>query len=275
MFRRYFKIELKRGFQNWYYVLALVVMCVLTSIHFVTQVLPLQPYIIQVNPEKGLGYIYTVFGTWMGSNFTNVYTMVFYMTVPLAASLPFASSYFTDKKDGYIKGLFIKGNKKYYYLAKYMVVFLTAGSICVIPQILNLMLTMTVMPSALPQVGGFYSIFYSSMFADVFYSHPYIYLAIFMIINFCVIGSIATVALIVSFFVNNRYVVMFSPFILFMLMHFLGEFVLGQNWSPYYLIMPFQPYTLNNTGITCTYVAGIFLATFLAFYIGGKKNDTF
>lgn len=86
-----------------------------------------------------LHFPYTVIDTWLGAN-TDVYYEVFNRVVPLLVAIPYAASYYTDKRSGIINNYYVRTKRINYLVAKLAAVFLTGGAIVVFPLLLTLYL---------------------------------------------------------------------------------------------------------------------------------------
>lgn len=76
---------------------------------------------------KNKGYIQppVLLDGWLGTDFTSVLEHFFYLTLPLLAAVPWADSYHTEKKNGYLKMVYTKTSRMRYLLSKYAVAFLS------------------------------------------------------------------------------------------------------------------------------------------------------
>lgn len=267
-----FKLELYRAFHNTYYYIALIMGCAIAVAHFVVSVLPKTHGITGLS---NIEYPWSVFNSCMPLDMTGYMTEIFYYAIVLIATLPFGMSYYTDLRGGYIKNIYTRMNAKGYLFGKYIAVFLSAGTICVIPLILNTLLTMAALPALCPQVGTMqFPIRSSAMLCQLYYTYPFAYLGIYFIIDFVVIGLFACMALTVSKWVYNRYLVLFTPFILFFLMQTVFTYTEIPQAAPWFLLLPIQPHW-QKPYIVIAEILILFIISFSTFYFGGgKKHDT-
>ena len=127
------KFELKRAFINRFFVISVLLGSIISVLQTVEASLP---YAFSINFVYDI-YPMSVFNSYIGLSMTSVWTYVFFMIFPLIASLPYSSSYLSDVKGGYVKTIFIKTKKIYYFLAKLFAVFLSGGTVVLLPLILN------------------------------------------------------------------------------------------------------------------------------------------
>ena len=106
----------------------------------------------------------------------------------------------------------IPGEKSIYMVAKSIAVFITAGVSAVFPLLLNLMLTMTVLPVI---TYDWYQLpNYKAVFMKLAIKNVVVYSLVYMILIFVFAGLIAGLALSLSLYANNRFVVMSLPFLI-------------------------------------------------------------
>lgn len=143
---RMIRIELYRAFHGKELKAAMLLGGLLGVAHFVLEVIPLVKHIFDgYNPYIASSVVGNVSEGWMGG-MINAEINIYQMVVFLLITIPYAASYYTDRKSGILKNIAIRGEKSIYMVAKSIAVFITAGVSAVFPLLLNLMLTMTVLP---------------------------------------------------------------------------------------------------------------------------------
>lgn len=266
------KTELKRAFKNKYLLFALLIGCAISLWHTVENVLPIVQY-LEGNLKGALPH--SVFNKWMGGENYTLQPALYYIIVPLLVTLPFGASFYQDRKSGYLKNIFTRTDKKQYYKAKYIAVFLSGGIAGVVPLLFNFLSTAMFLPLILPQVAaGTFSVYEGGLFADLFYTNPYAFLAIYMVMNFVFFGLLATIALVAGHTMENYFVVLLTPFLYYILFMFITNFTGNTNYNMQYFLRPSLPVRADLIGVL---VEGVVLAVVtLWLFIGkGAKNETF
>lgn len=266
------KLELYRAFHNAGFPIAVFLGSIIAVVQFVFRVLPEMDYI--VDTSINLSYPLSIFNTCLMLDLGGFYSYLYYYAVMLIAVIPFGVSYYTDLREGYIKNVYTRMDRKGYLIGKYISVFVSAGFVCVIPLILNLLLTSMVMPSLLPQVAtGRFSIGGLAMLKELFYAHPWIYIGIYLLFDFIMTGLFACTALVMAKLVYNKYIVLFAPFLLFILAQTVAQFSYYNAAGPYY-IMDASQTIWENLPTVIIEIVFLFLFTFITFYfMGGRKKD--
>lgn len=209
-FKRVLKIELYRAFINKLFIFAVLAGSIITISHVIFNVIPMTEFLDDyLNYDKPMMDVHGVFNKWIGGQSFTMQPFLYYLLLPILVTIPFADSFFTDKKSCYIDNIFIRTNKKNYYFSKLIAVFFSAGIVILIPLLINLMLTAMILPSINPQIsGGTFPIVANSMWAELFYTHPYIYVFGYLLIDFIFAGLIASISLVVSFWAEHRFIVL-------------------------------------------------------------------
>lgn len=212
------------------------------------------------------------FTEWIGASYT-AQSFLYYLILPILACIPFADSFFTDKKSGYIKNVLIRANRKDYFMGKYLATFIAAGIAVIVPLIVNLIITSMFLPSYIPNVSTYGQIGQVSMWSKVFFTHPYIYILGYLIIDFIFSGFIATIGLSISLIAEYRFMVIIAPFLIYVFIYsVLGSF----NLESYIPLIFLQPYSYKNKFIIILLETVImFLITASTFLIKGKKEDIY
>ena len=264
------KLELYRAFYNPGFLLAILAGCIIAGAHFFHQVLPKTAMIFS---GYNIDYPVNLFNSMLPLDYVSFYGSIYYYAVPLLAVLPSGVSYYQDLKSGYRKNLCIRMDKKAYLAGKYLAVFLSAGVVCVVPLLFNLMLTSAVLPALTPQKGtNLFAIIESSFLAELFYTKPFLYLLLYLLVDFVMTGTLACVALGISAFVRNRYIVLFAPFLLFFLLQAVSEYTGYRGWNPYNIMNPVDSGVV--TGMHVLMEAGAFLLIGGgSFILGGGRKD--
>jgi len=184
---------------------------------------------------------------WMGNDFIQSTTGLFFMLVPILAVIPYGWSYFSEKKSGYIKNITTRVSREKYFISKYIATFLSGGLVVVIPLVLNFIICACVMAAYTPDVNEviYFGIYEESLWSEVFYNSPLLYRLLYIMLNFVFSGLWATMVFAVSFFVKNRFALMIGPYLLLIFVKFLSENVLMDIL--YYEVSPFN--FLRGTGV--------------------------
>lgn len=221
--KRILKIELERAYRSRTMTAALGIGYLIAIIQFIKVVFPRTQSVLGYFDGTVITYPYSVFNAWLGMDDVNPWLSIYLMIFPILAALPYGASWFEDWKSGYVKNICLKVKRWKYMLAKYIAVFLSGGTTVVLPLLLNLLLTASVLPSLLPSMNGLFGVGGVGMFAGIFYTHPYVYTFIYLIMYFIYGGVFSTIALAAANFIKYKFIVVLAPFMVYFLLGILGD----------------------------------------------------
>lgn len=266
------KIELSRALRSKAFLLAIAIGSIITIVHFSKYGLHASNYILL---GKG-DYPLSAYQQWLGVTPISIETYLFYLIAPIIAAMPFADSFFTDKKSGYIKNVFIRTKKSCYYIAKYIATFISGGLAIATPLILSFLLTVLFIPTVIPDISsGTNTIVNLSMWDGLYYKFPLLYTALYIAIDFVFYGLIATIALSISDKIENKFVCLFSPFLYYIVTSFLIRSLNLSIYDPSIFLLPYQPLFNLKISIIVFEMMILLAITFGGFYIKGVRNDTY
>ena len=100
-----------------------------------------------------------------------------------------------------------------FMLARFIATFISGGLVTMLPLLLNLCATMMFIPALKPSGNGLFIHSGAYIMGNLFCEHPLIYVLIYVLQFFIYGGSFALVSLAVSFFIDNTFLVIISPFV--------------------------------------------------------------
>ena len=116
------KIEFQRLFRSVTFYISLGIGLILTMTQFVMVGLQESMHILDAYSPKGISEPSGVFSSYFGmAGPPLVYRQIYYLILPILAGFAYATTFCADHNSGYVKNLYTRTNKKYYYAAKYIV----------------------------------------------------------------------------------------------------------------------------------------------------------
>ena len=267
---RLLKFELKRAFDNIYFLIAVLLGCVITVFDFFNSTYPA----LWLNQAPKMEYPLSLFSEYIGLRSGSLAQTLIFLLAPLICSLPHADSLAGDLGDGYSKNIVIRGNIRKWLTAKYIAVFLSAAAVFIIPFLTNLLVTAMFVPAVKPLASTktFAAAKAINPFADIFLNHPMLYIIMYLIIGAVVIGLFCEIALLTSLLVKSRFSSLLSPFILYMLCYIFSSIFGKFGFDPYHIILPAQTVPAF-TAETVLLPIALFLATFIPITVLGSRKD--
>ena len=269
------KTELKRAFTGKMFFISLGLGIILAALHFIFEVIGTLPYMdAYFQYQKPMTGIDFFFSSWLGGHSLDVCSYIFFFILPVLAVLPYADTFFTDIKSGFAKNLLLRVKRRHYFFAKYIAAFLAGGAAVVIPLLLNLLSAAMVLPAILPQAtSDNHAIGIFSMWHGLYYTHPFVYQFLYMGLDFLFAGIFAAAALTVTRLAQNRIVTLLSPFILYIFLSAVFDFLGVYNWAPMEFLRPGGG---SGYGPVVAVEAAVgLLLTFFVFVVRGPKDDVY
>lgn len=269
-------IEIQRAFKNKGTAIALGTGILIALAHLIHNIPPAleatKTMMNYFNSDKGLLYPRNVFTSWIGGEGYSVESFLFYLALPLIAAIPYSGSLLEDLSSGFAKNICIRVRKQDYLTAKYIAVFIVSGTVAVIPLFLNLLLSAMILPSILPQVADGTFITASKVLYHLYGTHPYLYIAIYLIIDFIAAGFLGTVGLVMSFYTSNKFIAVSVPFIGCLFLYSVSNLYGLGGYSLTYCLQP--SYGMDNWIISMIYLF-IFLLFGFLYIRRGRKLEVF
>ncbi|MBQ1689237.1 MAG: hypothetical protein II073_08170 [Lachnospiraceae bacterium] len=235
--RRYLCLEFKRAFCNINFILAIAIAFGICIWHFIENVWKYRNYILDGT------YPLSAFEKWIGADMSSLQPLLYFLLIPILCALPYARSFYFDVKSGFIIQLITRENKEKYIAAKFIIAFLNGAVIAVIPLIGDFIMTNTVFPAIIPQSGtGFFSICDTRIWAELFYTHPYVYLMLYGLMDAVFFGLFNTIAIWAVTFINNGFWITLMPFLSYAFIYCMFTFVDMLQYAPVFFLQPNQTF---------------------------------
>lgn len=259
------KLELKKAFKNKFFWISVVLGCLITLLSFEHMVnmyyegmsaISGNSTDIIYDPHIGIN---TVFNCWIGGEPFSLGSSIYFFVFPLLIALPYGWSYSEERKCGYRRMMITKTGKKKYYCAKYVAVFLSGGVAMVLPLIFNFWMTLLVVPAILPDVtmNMFYGVFGGSFLAELYYTVPFLYVAIYLFIDFVYCGFLVCICMAVSGIVRQKWGVVLIPFLLLLFVHVITDYIYSDPSVAYKELPPL--YFLRGVEVRYSFSGSIIL----------------
>lgn len=267
------KVELTKAFKSWEFVITILIMSIISigSAMYAFHYSYSDASYGITNPMLGVTSVYT---KWIGNDWNSWFSALYFFAFPLVAVMPSGLSLYKERKSNYIAQMVIRERRNIYYFHKYVSAFVSGGTIICLPIILNIAIVALKFPFRTPDLN--YDVYYKiqpfSFGSAFFYKSPFLYLLLRVAIVFIYGGLCAMLSISISFISKNRYVILFTPIILFMVVNFSNNVLR----IPYEM-SPIRFLGAGNTYIVSTYVvigeAAILLIASLIIYLFGSKKD--
>ena len=270
---RVLKNELKRGIFNKWTLLSFLCVAVFCIMHFM-EVYDSCVFIDDIGKE--FGYIgvegeceATPYDQWILFS-PNQHIVIIFFIMPILATLPYGTSFYSEMKIGYVKQMVSRMSMKTYMRAKYIATFITGGMVVVVPMLAQFFALATILPLHKPYRYYMAIIGEETFCIDLFYEHPMIYTLFRILLVFVVAGLLATLALLVSKHIYNYFSVFITPFVLSFMLIFLSR-VTGVGEIDFSATLHAQTNSQYNYSILFVEIIILFVCTYFGF-VSSKKE---
>ncbi|KLU62844.1 ABC-2 family transporter protein [Peptococcaceae bacterium CEB3] len=225
-----------------------------------------------------------VFLQVFGMNFNSIWGL----TVPLLAALPFGDTLIYDMNHGFEVPLLMRIGKRRYFLTKWLANIIVIA--CVFGAVLSCSLLLallwrrdTVLPVVLPPligdhipsglkpgIGVFASSYQPHVLSGLFWAHPGLYSLLALLIGILVTISIGSLTIGASFWFKNRYLILSTPFIFYMVLNVVLQFLGLYLWVPFLMAAGYLN-AHNSIGSTVAYWSVILLFSLILVPLGATR----
>lgn len=228
--------------------------------------------------------IQTLFSHWIGSEAITPGSVDYFFLFPILVAIPYGWSYCTERQSGYIKNMVIRAGNCRYYLSKYIALFLSGGLVMVIPLLFNFLLVAMFIPAVTPDPYYItsYGIISSSFLSEFFYTSPFLYVFIYLLVDFIYCGLIACMCFAFAAFVKNRVVVVLLPFFVLLGFDYIcasfiytSSTVIYTELSPINFLRPVPAIYDTNGFVVSIGAVILFLLTFMTIVVKGGRNEIY
>ncbi len=271
--KRVFHMELHKALHSWFFLAAVCCGGLFAILSFVDRV---SNYFFglgvlnMVDAAERMGYVKypivpmsTVYNEWLGGEGLSLGYTLFFTLLPLLAVLPYGYSFSEELRGGYLKMVVPRCGRRRYFLAKAGASFLSGGLAVTIPLAASLFFCFLIFPAAKPNViyDQYFPFTHSSMLAGLVYSHPLLYMLLYLGIDFVFAGLFACLSISSVFFFRQRLASVVLPFL----------FVLGcdmlRSFGTYVSYVEISPMRLMHAVPTANFIKAPVLLGWLCLFV--------
>lgn len=230
--------------------------------------------------------LYSVFSAWLGGEMMSLSYTLFFSFLPVGAALPYAWSFHAERKSGYLKNILTHVQKKEYFFAKFMAIFVSGVLAVFVPYVVNIFLVSAYIPYYRPWAGyNMYNlVHFGTLWADLFFEQPVLHMFLYTGLSALYGGIFAVLSFAVSFYFKNVIVILLGPFLIMMLAGYIENLIVNRFFTQSLAILEAVPtYFLHSRSIhlsTSSWVVFLVTVGLLLFSIGtifikGMKNEIY
>ena len=212
---------------------------------------------------------------WIGTNYMYACNNLFYVLLPIFACLPYAGSYFADRKSGYDKNVCVRVSRTEYFFGKVCAVFLTGFFAVAFPLVLNLFLAAGLYPNYPVEKLEFMAAAIKDchLFPLLFYQKPHLYALVFILVDGLIGGLMGLISLSVARVCSTLFSAVMFPFLIYIVT---GVLFQSSTETGHLSLMemanPKQSYVTTSQKLVVTYLV-VFVVTIWVTYRQAKRRD--
>ena len=270
------KIEVKRILKNKLFWSVLLIGCLISISQYFMYVRPCVKYLTDYqNVPFGSLCPHTWYEKWIGGEYFTFQSYIYFLIIPIIAAVPCAITLSKDKITGYQYQLFTRGKKRNYYISKYVVSFISGGIAVLIPLLINLWLSITTLPSIIPDpTTGTSMITNIQMMSEFYFLNPNLYILIYLFVIFMYSGVFSVFVLIIGEITKNLFISILFPFMSYVFVYVMLNISGLQQYAPFCFLTPAQRAGFITETIIVFEFLGLFVVSGAIYCILAAKNQT-
>lgn len=235
------RFEFRRCFSGRKLRFSLCFGLLLAVCHIVLDVLPLVQWLSSWQGDYFLTP-HSAYGHWIGMDAATIWPTLFYMLLPLLTALPFSDTAFWDFDSGYCVQIVSRASKRNYLLAKAITIFSTGAVLTGGILLFDFLGTTTLLPLVTPEATtNLYGISNRSIFPALFYGAPLRYTLLYIALDAVLAGAWNCLALVSSVLLHDRLQALLAPFLVYLLLYFVLNWLGLDRYALFAILLPFQP----------------------------------
>lgn len=266
-----YKNEIKRSICNRWMIIAIIVSAAFGIAGFLYTLngkIEYNAMLVQMGQEK-MQYITndTAYTKWMFFDDSNFVRYIYLFVMPILVVIPYATSYYSDCRSGYNKQMVTRVSRRSYHQAKYFANFISGALIFLAPAFINFVMTSWIYPihNPSPLVAGLHEY---NLFYNLFYDIPYVYV-IGCMVYYCIIsGLLASIAILVSKYIENYFGIIITPFVLAFVAMYIDRILNGGYFG---LMVIINGKVMKEFYIPLIMLGIIFVITYIPFVYDKKE----
>jgi len=276
------RCEIRKAFCNRWFFIALAAGCMLAAISAISNALvDYEANLVGIEylDSKWLDFSSSsCFKYWIVIDFIQPTTGLFFLLLPLLAVLPYAWSYLEERKSGYVGSVVVHTARIKYFFAKYIAVFLSGALAVAIPIVLNFLICACFMPARMPDVFAviYFGIFEENLWSEVFYTNPFLYVALFTLLNFAFSGLWAVTVFALSGLLRNRVALTILPYLAWVFVDFVSDTVLQDvvdvELTPFGFLRGIGADHPADGGVIAVILAIMLIVSVIGTYVNSRRD---
>lgn len=273
--KRILNVEIKRSFRNKFFILSICISMVLVLWFAVERI----PFCIQENEynlanSTGEIFFEVSFLNFICSENLYIQQKLFYVLIPVLATISYGGSFYTDINSGFIEHIGVRVKKTHFLISKYISTFICSGVSIILPAVMSFIISAAFLPSMKPEVSYIFTNITSEYkWSEILFTNPYLYIFINFVLLFLYSGFIGCMGLTVSYFSSKYFLPIIFPLIFHIATSLVFELTGLVGFSPRNVIVTLSEET--TTFSVFAVLLMLFVLSFFPYFLIGIKRSIF
>lgn len=268
-----FLFEFKRCFTGKRLCFTLCLGFVLICGHIITGVLPLTKWLDAWQGDYFLTP-HSAYGHWIGMDSATIWPTLLYMLFPFLSAIPFSDTAFWDFDSGYCIQVLSRTSKRKYLAAKAFIIFLVGFTFAAFVLLLDFIGTTAFLPLITPEATtNLYGINNRALFPGIFYNFPLVYTLLYILLDALLLGAWNCLVLMTSVLLHDRLQSLLTPFLAYLLIYFVLNWLGLDNCSLFALFLPYQPASDVSLVTVIFYGLAVPAFSFILYFFRRSTSD--
>lgn len=267
------KNELERAFKNKWFYITIFICFAICMYGIYTEVIPFRKNMdtyINFNVGKYQYPVPNLYHCWMELTGMSVVSKLLHFIFPILICIPYAMSLFTDVNSKYSYSIFVRVEKKKYFLSKLIVQFIVGFTVVMFTMVLSFLVTAAVIPAGTPFVCLNYAKTNIHVFGPLFFKAPLFVSVVVMFLQSVFFAIIGCLSYSFAYLLDNEIMVMISPFIIYFLDNVVTQMF---DAMPLYGCSFFSGLSWEYCGLMLVKLAVIIVIIIMTYFVRSKKMD--
>lgn len=226
--KKIIQIEAYRLFHSWGFYMALII-GIMLSVWCLHMNCLTNAWQLEMMDTTTVVYYYplSVFNSYIGVDYHQLASSVFYTILPILVVMPFGASLARDIKSGYIKNVLTRCRKEEYYGAKIFITFLGGVLVVAVTMLFSLITTAMFLPALDPIIASnsFPGIDTSTIIGTLYLNHPVIYILGYILFDALIFGIFAAMSATIAIYSSKPFLALCAPFVIFNLLSYVLSYM--------------------------------------------------
>lgn len=222
-------------------------------------------------------------------SYNTSFAALYYFIFPMLIALPIVDTIYRERSSGNQRYQIIRMSRVSYYLKKFLFIFIISFFFFVIPLVLDIFLLNLITGKwDFPEyVQAYHKLVNGTavlgdntsygekreLFSPLMEISPYLYILVYLVIGGLYAGLYTSFGLASSLYMKNRYLILFTPFMLYIGYWIISSLLSYQAWDPFNFLAAKEPVSHMSYPPFIVVFTLLMAITFILYMVGVRKQE--